>query len=160
MKKNLSLSGLFTIVLLVFLLVACKNTTDVCADIEDMNQVFIDMFNSGKTSQLAGCYTAKAKIYPQNRQIIHGHDSIVQFWEEVMSRGISKIDLLTCSAERMGNSAYEEGQYKIYTAAGKEADEGKYLVIWKKENGHWKMHRAIWNTNHPSSEYRLPELLN
>jgi hypothetical protein len=32
---------------------------------------------------------------------------------------------------------------------GKVLDKGKYIVIWKKEDGTWKLHRDIWTTSVP-----------
>jgi ketosteroid isomerase-like protein len=26
-------------------------------------------------------------------------------------------------------------------------DSGKYVVIWKREDGAWKLHRDIWTTS-------------
>jgi ketosteroid isomerase-like protein len=50
-----------------------------------------------------------------------------------------------------GNLAYEEGTYsiKIPGSDGKTSEEiGKYIVVWKKgADGHWRLHRDIWNTN-------------
>ena len=29
------------------------------------------------------------------------------------------------------------------------AEKGKFIVVWKEENGKWKMHRDIWNSDAP-----------
>jgi ketosteroid isomerase-like protein len=29
-------------------------------------------------------------------------------------------------------------------------DEGKYVVIWKRHQGKWKLHRDIWTTSMPA----------
>ncbi len=31
----------------------------------------------------------------------------------------------------------------------KNVDKGKYIVVWKKENGDWKVWRDIWNSDNP-----------
>jgi hypothetical protein len=33
---------------------------------------------------------------------------------------------------------------------GSILDTGKYIVIWKRENGAWKWHRDIWNSSRPA----------
>lgn len=147
------------VILLLVFSTSCFHSRDITGEIADMNQQFMTFYNSGQAAQLSECYTSSARIFPQNREPIEGHEAIVQFWEEIMGRGIKKMELNTIMAEGSGSFAYEEGRYKIYTDSGKEADQGKYMVVWKKEKGQWKMHMAIWNTNHPSSEYRLPDLL-
>jgi ketosteroid isomerase-like protein len=35
---------------------------------------------------------------------------------------------------------------------GKVVDRGKYIVIWKREQGQWKLHRDIWNTSMPPAK--------
>jgi hypothetical protein len=30
-------------------------------------------------------------------------------------------------------------------------DQGKYIVIWKREKGQWKLHRDIFNSSVPAS---------
>jgi hypothetical protein len=32
---------------------------------------------------------------------------------------------------------------------GHVIDKGKYVEIWKKENGEWKIYADIWNTSLP-----------
>jgi ketosteroid isomerase-like protein len=43
----------------------------------------------------------------------------------------------------------------LYTENGqllppKVLDEGKYIVIWKHEDGQWKLHRDILNSSRPA----------
>lgn len=44
----------------------------------------------------------------------------------------------------------ETGIYEVFADKGQAIDKGKYIVIWKEENGKWKMHRDIWNTDMPA----------
>jgi len=30
--------------------------------------------------------------------------------------------------------------------------DGKYVVIWKRDGGQWKIHRDIWNTSMPATK--------
>jgi ketosteroid isomerase-like protein len=39
------------------------------------------------------------------------------------------------------------GQYELSGAEGKRMDQGKYIVIWKKQVGQWKLYKDIWNTS-------------
>jgi ketosteroid isomerase-like protein len=38
----------------------------------------------------------------------------------------------------------------LLVANGSVADAGKYIVIWKKDGGTWKLHRDIWTTSPPA----------
>jgi ketosteroid isomerase-like protein len=48
--------------------------------------------------------------------------------------------------------AYETGTYNLgYDGAkGRVQDDGKYVVVWKKEGGRWKAAADIFNTNLPA----------
>ena len=64
-----------------------------------------------------------------------------------MEAGLS-VKITTVSAEGYGKTAIEEGVVKIY-AGDDMVDEVKFIVIWKKIKGEWKMYQDIWNSNNP-----------
>ena len=41
------------------------------------------------------------------------------------------------------NFLIETGTYEIKDANKKLADRGKYVIVWKKQNGEWKLYRDI-----------------
>ena len=43
----------------------------------------------------------------------------------------------------------EVGSYTMTDKAGKEIDKGKYIDLWKMEDGKWKLHRDIFNSDMP-----------
>ena len=43
----------------------------------------------------------------------------------------------------------EVGSYSMTDKSGKEIDKGKYIVLWKMEDGKWKLHRDIFNSDMP-----------
>jgi ketosteroid isomerase-like protein len=50
-------------------------------------------------------------------------------------------------AKGFGDTAYEVGKYTLSGDSGKVNDRGKYIVIWRKVGGQWKLYRDIFNTN-------------
>jgi ketosteroid isomerase-like protein len=54
--------------------------------------------------------------------------------------------------EAHGDMAYEVGKLTLKGEDGTVLDSGKYVVIWKRENGQWRLHRDIWNTSMPAPE--------
>jgi ketosteroid isomerase-like protein len=59
------------------------------------------------------------------------------------------IKLDTVEVEGFGDMAYEVGKYALSGKTGKVSDQGKYIVVWKKVRGQWKLHRDIFNSNVP-----------
>jgi ketosteroid isomerase-like protein len=47
------------------------------------------------------------------------------------------------------NFLTEEGVYVFKTKSGESFGNGKYLIVWKKENGKWKVHREMNNSDLP-----------
>ena len=69
-----------------------------------------------------------------------------------MNSGIKAIELKTTEVEGLGESAAEVGSYTIYGKDGAAIDRGKYLVLWRRVDGAWKLHRDCWNSNEPASK--------
>ncbi len=102
--------------------------------------------NAGAVGEL---YTDNAKFMPPNGDSVVGPESIVAFLQAMLDDGISSLELETVELEEHGDTAIEEGRYKLGTADG-PADVGKYIVIWKNEDGAWKLHKDIFNSNQPA----------
>ncbi len=97
---------------------------------------------------IADAYTDDAKIFPNNREIIQGSDQIRDYW--VLPEGVStayhKITPLEIKIK--GKEAYDYGLYEGTTRRkdGSEVSwKGKYVIIWKRVAGDWKMYLDIWN---------------
>ena len=151
--KNLKTTkaGLILVLVISFLFFGCSpQPRDVTNEIVIANQQFMEDFNNGDAAALAMNYTSNGKLYPANSEVIEGREAIEEFWNAVMEMGIKKARLETVTAESYGNVAIEEGRYKLYVEGDQMADQGKYIVIWKKVGGQWKLDRDIWNTSIPA----------
>ena len=69
-----------------------------------------------------------------------------------MDSGFKAIKLTAVEVEAHGDTAYEVGKYTVPGEQGKVLDAGDYIVIWKRANDQWKMHRDIWTTNTPAPQ--------
>jgi uncharacterized protein (TIGR02246 family) len=152
MIKNNSISnvcGVFAIVCL--LMGSCsQGPVDVTGEIAAANQSIMAAYESGDASALKAFYTADAKLFPENSAAVEGPEAISGFYGIVMNMGIKKVKFETVTAQSYGDMAIEEGNYTLYVPGDYVADQGKYIVTWKKEEGKWKIYRDIWNTNNPA----------
>ena len=149
MKRSTIYLSVFFIAFLIFNSCA-PQPKDVSSEIKEANKKFMEAFNAADANAVAMCYTDDAKLFPANSDIIEGNDAINKFWGGAMGMGIKKAILETTSATAYGNTAIEEGKYSLYADQDQVIDEGKYIVIWEKINGEWKLKHDIWNTNQPS----------
>lgn len=114
------------------------------------NQAFMDAFSKGATT-LGNLYTTDALLMNANSDAVRGNTAIGEFWKKAYESGTKRVKLETVEVEPEGNVIIEVGRYTVYGANDAQQDMGKYIVIWKKENGKWKLHRDIGNTNLPAN---------
>ena len=80
-------------------------------------------------------------------KIQEGSQAIQNFWQTAMDMGIKQAHLETLEVEQEGDAAIEMGQYELSGAEGQRMDQGKYIVVWKRDGGKLKLHKDIWNTS-------------
>jgi ketosteroid isomerase-like protein len=96
---------------------------------------------------LENVYTADARILPPGADLIQGRASIKSFWQQAITGlGIKEATLSTVDAETAGDGIIELGRAEL-TLEGGQVLAVKYVVQWKQEDGIWKWHTDIWNTN-------------
>jgi ketosteroid isomerase-like protein len=146
------------LVLTVFALVALSAAItfaqpgDARAAIEAANKQFSAAFAKGDAAALSAMYTSSAIAFPPNGEIARGQTAIQSIWKGAIASGLKGLVLTTAEVETHGDTAHEVGNYEMRDAGGKAADRGKYIVIWKREGGQWKLHRDIWNSNMPAGK--------
>jgi uncharacterized protein (TIGR02246 family) len=124
-------------------------TANIKASMEAANKNWMKAFKNADATAIAGLYTTRGQLLPANSHVVEGTVAIRDFWRSVMNMGIKEAVLETIEAEDLGDTAIEGGRYRLLVANGSVADAGKYIVIWKKEGGTWKLHRDIWTTSQP-----------
>lgn len=123
------------------------NSTEIRTEIERANKKFMDAFSRGDAEGLAAFYTKDGMVLPPNSDFIEGHQQIREFWQAVMNMGIKSATLQIREVEQHENTAYEMSTATLADENGKTLDQVKYMVIWKMEDGEWKLHRDIFNSS-------------
>ncbi len=118
----------------------------VIDEIRTANARFIECFRKRDANGIAALYAIGAKVLPPRADLVEGRDAIRQLWQRPMDAGLEEVALETLEVETQGDTSIEVGKY-VMRAGGQVADRGKYVVVWKKENGAWKLHRDIWNSS-------------
>jgi ketosteroid isomerase-like protein len=116
------------------------------------NELFnAEVFGKRNFNALDQIYTADARILPPGAPLITGRDNIRKFWSDLIIGANAKSAVLT-SVDVMpnGDDALEIGTAVLTIAPPGQADvqmEVKYVVFWRQEDGAWKWHVDIWNSN-------------
>ena len=160
MKK--SILFIFTLILAIFF-VACNDTattdtkkTEADSTANDSKSVedyirkealnFGEEIRKGDSVALASHYASNAVVMPPNSDVVTGND-IAGLWGGVLRMGVKDFKLNITDITGSGDMYVETGTYEVFVADNKSIDKGKYVAVWKKENGNWKMYRDIWNSN-------------
>jgi len=125
----------------------------VRASIVAANQQFIAAFNRGDAPAVAAMYSADARLLSPNSPMAEGSKAVQQFWQGAISAGLKMVSLETLHVESQGNLAFEVGRYALTmpkSGGGTTTDAGKYVVVWEREGGKWKIAADIWNSDAPA----------
>jgi uncharacterized protein (TIGR02246 family) len=119
------------------------------AEIEASNKVFMDLVAKGDSVGLANSYTTDAKFMNAGVPAVSGRANIQNAMSEIVKSGITKVDIRLKEVFGTEDLIAEEGELTLYVKDKAVAEE-KYIVLWKKEDGKWKLFRDIFNSNLPA----------
>jgi uncharacterized protein (TIGR02246 family) len=127
-----------------------KKQKKVRAAIEAANQEFMDAARRGDLAGLVALYTEDGQVLPPNAEVMSGPEAIQAFWQAIAGMGVQEVTLETLEVEGHGDTAIEVGAYALSGEGDQMLDRGKYIVIWKQEDGQWKLYRDIFNSSLPT----------
>jgi ketosteroid isomerase-like protein len=120
--------------------------------VADTNDLFnAEVFGKRNFDALDDIYTSGARILPPGAPMITGRKSIKDFWSNmIQSVSAKSATLESVEVIPAGDGAVEIGRAVLTVEPeGQPAAqmEVKYVVYWQQEQGRWKWHVDIWNTN-------------
>lgn len=126
---------------------ATKAAADVAKIIKANNKALGAEVAAGNAAAIGKMYAKGAMLMPTGAGILKGKD-IAGFWQGAINMGIRGATLKSKEVEVLGGStAIEVGTYVLKGEGGAVADEGKYIVVWKKDGKAWKLYRDIFNSS-------------
>ncbi len=116
-------------------------------------------FNQGDPLKTAAHYTDDAQILPPRHAVIDGKAAITAFFESNIDKYIGFGNQTTWSIVQ-GDVGIEQGTYNVRNVRlGIDAETGKYIRVWKRINGSWKLYRDMFSPDTALTEsvYVSPE---
>lgn len=119
--------------------------------IDSTNAVFASLFSKGDSVGLAAMYTVDGKAMVPNMPAMSGRSAIQSGFSGLFTT-MGPMELKLTILDVWGNEdlLIEEGSLAM-VKDGKEIDRAKYIVLWKMEDGQWKLFRDIFNSDNPPS---------
>lgn len=121
----------------------------VAEEIHAANGRFVEAVRTGNAAAMPALYTKDGQVLPPNGDAVSGEKAIAAFWQNFVGLGIRDARPVTLEVIPMGDVAIEVGTYSLHAPDGARIDRGKIMVVWKEEDGTWKMHRDMWNSSVP-----------
>lgn len=116
--------------------------------IESDNAKFMEEVKKGDSNALAAHYASDAWLMFDNSEPMKGKE-IASAWGGSFRMGLKELKLTTQDLTGNAELLAETGEFEVIGENNKTLDKGKYVVVWKPENGGWKIYRDIANSNTP-----------
>jgi ketosteroid isomerase-like protein len=103
-------------------------------------------FSSGNVDGVADLYAEDARLLPPNGEMRQGPAAIRAELEGMIEAGLTGT-LETVEAMTAGDLGYRVGTFTLDAADGSQADRGKFIEIWRRIDGEWKITNDIYNSD-------------
>eukprot|EP00743_Colponemidia_sp_Colp-15_P005963 GILK01006409.1.p1 GENE.GILK01006409.1~~GILK01006409.1.p1 ORF type:complete len:130 (-),score=22.64 GILK01006409.1:114-464(-) len=110
--------------------------------VEAADAIFIREVNAGNIDNVVNLYTKDAVIYPGGPfagSVYTGHAEIKNFWTKATETGVTGFSFDIQAVTQAGDLLIEESKYTHALGSG------CFIVIWKQEDGQWKLFKDIFN---------------
>jgi uncharacterized protein (TIGR02246 family) len=116
--------------------------------IERLNEQFVAALQKGDMAALGSMYSEDAYLLPPGAEIIKGRAAIQAYWTKA-AEGVAGFKLTTLDVKPLGTEAAREVGTFTLTTKGQQPQQiaGKYVVVWEKSGGQWRLASDIWNTS-------------
>jgi uncharacterized protein (TIGR02246 family) len=132
--------------MIAFLIALVSPAVAQKAKIEAVNAKWVELFNKGDFEGIAQLYTVDATAFPPGSAMVKGRAAIGTMWKG-MAEQVSNAKVTTQEVKRLGPTAAREiGTFSLMTKGPTPKEvTGKYLVVWERVQGEWKLAADIWN---------------
>lgn len=128
------------------------NLDSVKAHIAEMNKSYGQRFMTNDKAFYNERYCKDAAVYSPNVPAVVGIDSIMSFFYNGGNNKDAIIELPPNNIYGNADLVVEDGTFSFPDGKGGNFDKGKFIALWKQEDGKWKLYREIWNTDLPPAK--------
>ena len=123
--------------------------------IRSLEQQWVKLVADKNVAAIADLYAADGALMPPNAPPAEGREAISAAWRSMVESPGFALSFTPSRIEvaRGGDMAMDRGSYRLTTqsASGPVEDRGKYVVVWRKVSGGWKVAADIFNSDLPAS---------
>lgn len=152
-KRKERITLFFTLLTTLTLFVACDQKVDekyagsgqvdpvmFYTEIELRLREYENLLQKGDSIALGNMYMEHAEIIPSTV----GRENIISVFGKMIRDSITGSSFKTTQLWGNNHLLVEEGKGTWSHANGRVVGSGRYLLVWKKDNGNWKILRDTW----------------
>ncbi len=118
--------------------------------IEENNARFTKAHVTGDGKLIDSMFTKDARSLPPESEPVIGVAAISKLTAQYLAAGVAEFTEVTTDFYGNEDLLIDQGNYVMVYGKEKTMEKGKYVNVWKKEDGVWKIYSNIWNTNAPA----------
>ena len=124
--------------------------------LRDLEAAWSKVAATKDVDRIVSYYGDDATVFPPNAPIAKSKDEIKKVWSGLVGTPGFSIswETTTAVAAKSGDLGYTSGTYQLSMSGpdGKPiSDKGKYVTVWRKTAGKWKVIADIFNSDLPPS---------
>lgn len=147
------------IIIIAIVLFSCndkadKNAAEVKFDIEpvkkhifEKNKTYSKRFTTTDSLYYVDNYCLDAEVMSPAVPTVKGREAIRKFFYNDGQNKETVIELPDGNVYGDADLVIEESTYNFPDVKGGSVDKGKFIALWKQEDGKWKLYREIWNSD-------------
>ncbi len=129
--------------------IQAQETASDSSLIHEASRQFSAAYMRGDAAAMTGLYTSDATIFPERSVALSGHEAIRKYWTLPPGRRVTHHSATPTRIVVDGGHAFDYGVYEISGERDGKAwgpVRGKYVIVWRREKGMWRMELDIWNS--------------
>jgi beta-lactamase regulating signal transducer with metallopeptidase domain/ketosteroid isomerase-like protein len=115
----------------------------VLAGIQDSNRRFEELLERKDIEGMAQIYTRDAQQFTFLRPPMVGRDEVTGGLQHLLDQGVGRMKIHMDEIFPIGEMVCDIGRFVALSEDGVVLARGKYITIWKMEDGRWKVYRDI-----------------
>ena len=121
-------------------------------EIMELEREWCRKVQEGNVDWIIDHFASNGLQFPPGSDVISGAENLREAWKALAQTEGFEISWEPTEAfvSASNDMAYVFGAARIKTPDG-NVEAAKYVIVWVKENGEWKIAADIFNTNGPSS---------
>ncbi len=133
--------------------VIMNSNIELKEQIDRLNAAAMEAFRRKDAEQIAAGFSTDGRFLAPNLPIAVGRAEIAALWRQMLA--LPNVTATWAAghveAALSGDLAYEIGTYTLAFDAenARAEDQGKYVVVWRKDQGVWKIAADIINSDKP-----------